>query len=76
MSVTPSCQGEGMENARLPRVPQQLSLLASHDELPLAFRLDERTRRRGLAHIAQIRAQMAARGIRTSDRSQQHRSAA
>jgi hypothetical protein len=38
--------------------PQQLSLLAPTN-VPLQFRLDERTRRRGLAHIALIRQQLA-----------------
>mgnify|MGYP000741703999 CR=1 FL=1 len=40
--------------------PEQLSLLAP-SELPLQFRLDRRTRERGLAHIAEIRRQLAAR---------------
>jgi hypothetical protein len=38
---------------------EQLTLL-SVSELPLQFRLDQRTRERGLAHIAAIRRQMAA----------------
>jgi hypothetical protein len=38
--------------------PQQLSLLPV-SELPVQFRLDQRTRQRGLAHIAQIRRQLA-----------------
>lgn len=41
-------------------VPQQLSLLPQA-ELPLQFRIDEATRRRGLRHIAEIRAQLAQR---------------
>jgi len=40
--------------------PEQLSLLVPSD-LPLQFRLDRRTRERGLAHIAEIRRQLAAR---------------
>ena len=40
--------------------PEQLTLLAPAD-IPLQFRLDRRTRERGLAHIAEIRRQMAAR---------------
>ncbi|MCB1001202.1 MAG: hypothetical protein KDB40_18045 [Acidimicrobiales bacterium] len=40
--------------------PEQLTLLAPAD-VPLQFRLDRRTRERGLAHIAEIRRQMAAR---------------
>ena len=38
--------------------PEQLALL-SPDDLPFQFRLDQRTRQRGLAHIAAIRAQLA-----------------
>jgi hypothetical protein len=44
--------------------PEQLTLLAPAD-VPLQFRLDRRTRERGLAHIAEIRRQMAARAGRT-----------
>jgi hypothetical protein len=40
--------------------PEQLTLLAPTD-VPLQFRLDRRTRERGLAHIAEIRRQLAAR---------------
>lgn len=40
--------------------PEQLSLL-EQPSLPLQFRLDQRTRERGLAHIAAIKAQLAAR---------------
>lgn len=36
--------------------PQQLTLLA---DVPLQFRLDERTRRSGLQHVAELRAQIA-----------------
>ena len=39
--------------------PEQLALLTISDP-PLQFRLDQRTRERGLAHIAAIRAQLAA----------------
>jgi len=38
--------------------PEQLSLLTTADT-PLQFRLDDRTRRRGLANIALIRRQLA-----------------
>jgi hypothetical protein len=38
--------------------PEQLTLLPV-SELPLQFRLDQRTRQRGLAHIAAIRRQLA-----------------
>ena len=37
--------------------PEQLSLLPAPPS-PLQFRLDEDTRRRGLRHIAEIRAQL------------------
>lgn len=40
--------------------PEQLSL-SIDSPLPVQFRLDRRTRERGLAHIAEIRRQMAAR---------------
>ena len=40
--------------------PQQLSLLAAPD-VPVRFRLDAETRRRGIAHIAEIRQQLAER---------------
>jgi len=40
--------------------PEQLSLLPV-SELPLQFRLDHRTRQRGLAHIAAIRSQLDSR---------------
>jgi hypothetical protein len=39
---------------------EQLTLLPV-SELPLQFRLDQRTRERGLAHIAAIRRQLAAK---------------
>ncbi|MEO5724482.1 MAG: hypothetical protein ABIQ39_00325 [Ilumatobacteraceae bacterium] len=39
---------------------EQLCLLESSD-LPVQFRLDERTRLRGLAHIAEIRRILAAK---------------
>jgi hypothetical protein len=43
--------------------PEQLSLLAPSD-LPVQFRLDRKTRERGLAHIAQIRRQLATNAAR------------
>jgi preprotein translocase subunit SecA len=43
-----------------PATSEQLTLLAV-SELPLQFRLDQRTRERGLAHIAAIRRQLAAK---------------
>jgi hypothetical protein len=39
--------------------PQQLRL-TERPELPAQFRLDQRTRLRGLAHVAEIRAVLAA----------------
>jgi hypothetical protein len=47
---------------------EQLTLLAV-SELPLQFRLDQRTRERGLAHIAAIRRQLAAKTTDTSETS-------
>jgi len=43
--------------------PQQLPLLAV-PEVPLQFRLDERTRRLGLVNIASVKAQLAAQEAR------------
>ena len=40
--------------------PEQLSLLRS-SELPVQFRLDRRTRERGLEHIAEIRRMLQAK---------------
>jgi hypothetical protein len=45
---------------RSPQRPEQLVLLASSD-LPVQFRLDQRTRQLGLAHVAAIRQQLADR---------------
>jgi hypothetical protein len=42
-----------------PQAPEQLALL-SPGELPVQFLLDQRTRQRGLAHVAAIKAQLAA----------------
>ncbi len=39
---------------------EQLALLAA-PELPVQFLLDQRTRQRGMAHIAALKAQLAAR---------------
>ena len=50
-----------MTNRQAPNAtPEQLTLLAV-SELPIQFRLDQRTRERGLAHIAAIRRQLAAK---------------
>lgn len=40
--------------------PQQLTLLPSSD-VPVRFRIDAETRRRGIHHIAEIRRQLADR---------------
>ncbi|MEP7201649.1 MAG: hypothetical protein ABI894_03515 [Ilumatobacteraceae bacterium] len=48
---------------------EQLTLLAV-SELPLQFRLDQRTRQRGLAHIAAIRRQLAAKSTDTTETSE------
>ncbi len=45
---------------RSPQRPEQLALLEASD-LPVQFRLDQRTRQLGLAHVAAIRQQLAAR---------------
>lgn len=42
------------------QAPEQLELLADIT-LPLQFRLDRQTRERGMAHVAAIKAQLAAR---------------
>ena len=59
--------------------PEQLTLL-SVSELPIQFRLDQRTRERGLAHIAAIRRQLAAQGsgitAETAEFASQHHQAA
>ena len=39
----------------------QLSLFPAAEAIPERFRLDEATRRRGLRHVARIRAQLEAR---------------
>jgi len=47
-----------MTSSTTPHTAEQLSLLPE-PSVPLRFRLDEATRRRGLRHIAEIRAQLA-----------------
>jgi hypothetical protein len=42
------------------QTPHQLTLLPA-DEVPVQFRLDATTRRRGLAHVAEIKAQLEQR---------------
>ncbi len=46
-------------------IPQQLTLLPPSD-VPLRFRLDQDTRRRGLQHIAEIRQLLAQRRATSS----------
>jgi len=46
-----------MTTSTIPEAPEQLTLL-TEPAVPLRFRLDEATRRRGLRHIAEIRAQL------------------
>lgn len=48
------------DDATTSDTPTQLALL-DPTSLPLQFRLDQRTRERGLAHVAAIKAQLAAR---------------
>jgi hypothetical protein len=48
------------------QAPTQLALL-DDPSLALQFRLDRRTRERGLAHIAAIKAQLAARAELRAD---------
>lgn len=55
--VTPPPQDGAMTTSTTPVAPQQLTLLPE-PTVPLRFRLDEATRRRGLRHIAEIRAQL------------------
>lgn len=59
--VRPLCHDDGMStNTQNGQTPTQLALLEDLG-LPLQFRLDQRTRERGLAHIAAIKAQLDAR---------------
>jgi hypothetical protein len=46
---------------------QQLRLLDA-SSVPVRLRLDERTRRRGLAHIAELRAQLFAQQLQRETR--------
>lgn len=55
---------------------QQLTLLPAPD-VPVQFRLDEATRRRGLRHVAEIKRQLAARqAARLTETTDTHRTAA
>lgn len=57
LGVTPHRQDGRMTRHPLAEQVEQLSLLPA-PSTPVRFRLDEATRRRGLLHIAQIRAQL------------------
>jgi hypothetical protein len=46
-----------MTSSTIPHTAEQLTLLPE-PAVPLRFRLDEATRRRGLRHIAEIRARL------------------
>lgn len=56
-TVTPPIHDGAMSTSTTPEAPEQLTLLPE-PTVPLRFRLDEATRRRGLRHIAEIRAQL------------------
>lgn len=67
-SVTPFCDDAGMSHIDTTHpaeaaAVEQLALLVEA-EVPVKFRLDQRTRERGLAHVAALRAQLAARAAR------------
>ena len=52
---------------RKPRSSEQLPLLSVSD-MPLQFRLDERTRRIGLAGVASVKAMLAEQEARRTER--------
>jgi hypothetical protein len=52
-----------------PRRSDQPSLFPSTSNVPERFRLDDATRRRGLRHVARIRAELEARARSKSARS-------
>jgi hypothetical protein len=60
LGVTPKLHDGPMTRGTTLEDPEQLSLLPD-TTLPLRFRLDAATRRRGLRHIAEIRAQLESR---------------
>ena len=57
LAVTPPAHDGAMTTSTTPETPEQLTLLPA-PTVPLRFRLDEATRRRGLRHIAEIRARL------------------
>jgi hypothetical protein len=58
------------EHVPHPELPQQLRLIESDElaEVPERFRLDERTRRIGLAALARVKAQLAEQNARLAER--------
>jgi len=60
--LVPTSLSEQLEQ---PQQPEQLSLLRTSD-LPVQFRLDRRTRERGLEHVAEIRRLLAAKHAGTT----------
>ncbi len=58
VTVTPPLHDGGMTSTTTSTNPEQLSLLPDTAAVPLQFRLDDATRRRGLRHVAEIRARL------------------
>ena len=58
---------DGMHGEHQAPAPEQLTLLPT--DVPLQFRLDERTRRSGLQHVAELRAQIARQAAARAHRS-------
>jgi hypothetical protein len=53
--------------------PEQLSLLSPSESVPLQFRLSERIRLSGLAHVAALRAQLAEQAVARTAAGPEHR---
>lgn len=53
-----------------PTTPEQLPLLAA-EATPVRFRLDQLTRQRGLAHVAAIKAMLAAKAAERQEHQHQ-----
>jgi hypothetical protein len=64
--VRPLWHHDRMSTTTPDQEPTQLALLDAQAS-PLQFRLDQHTRQRGLAHVAAIRAQLAARAAQRAD---------
>ena len=58
VAVTPLVHDGGMTSTTTSTTPEQLTLLPDAAAVPVQFRLDEATRRRGLRHVAEIRARL------------------